>query len=79
MVEFNEGEWFRIAGRGYVFATTNKTDRTDFKDILNNTVLIQGNEYYVIGEEQRGYTSSRKGGLIGLLVKGPKKEPKVGK
>lgn len=74
-LEFNEGEWFNIHGRGNVFSTKNPFECKDFSHIFETFVIIKGNSYYVTGIEyfaiQLPYP---KGHSIGLLVRGPIKE-----
>jgi hypothetical protein len=69
-IEFVDGEWFKIAGRGNVFAT-NMPVSIDYS-LRNKTVIIQGHEYLVTGVELQATLDSGlyKGRKIGLLVRG---------
>lgn len=73
MLKFNEGEWWKIAGRGNVFAT--KMPEFHPVSMLNTEVLIQGETYTVIGVEMTRQNDSSlfKGRSVGLLVRGPVK------
>jgi len=77
MTKFGPGEWFDIAGRGHVYSTYNPEECDDFSHLLNKEVEIEGNIYMCTGVEFMGFSSFRKGRPIGILVRGPKREPKV--
>lgn len=67
MIQYNSISQHEIEGRGKVFVVENEKDRTQGKnELVGQTVLIDGKEYYVIGVE---YFTLRQGYKIGLLVK----------
>jgi translation elongation factor EF-Tu-like GTPase len=74
MIHFIEGEWHKIAGRGYVFATRMPEDHEG--SLLNKEVVINGHQYTVTGVEMFALHDSRlhKGRPVGLLVRGPRKD-----
>lgn len=73
-LEFTEGEWHYISGRGHVFAT--KMPRDYPVSFLGKEVIIEGNKYIVRGIEMFAVadTSLFKGRDVGILVRGNRKE-----
>lgn len=71
LLNFTEGEWFLISGRGNVFATKMPEDFDS--SLLNKEVLINGHKYTVKGVEKFAVVddSLYKGRKVGLLVRGP--------
>lgn len=74
LLSFTEGEWFKIAGRGHVFATKMPEDYEG--SLVKKDVLINGHQYTVTGVEMFATydTSLFKGRSVGLLVRGPRKD-----
>jgi len=80
MLKLKSEDCFKIAGRGTVFTFKNKEPFWS-KEVLNQTVEIDGHEYTVTGIEMFGKhrDTGEKGYLygigeaIGLLVRGEKK------
>lgn len=74
LIEFTEGEWFKISGRGNVYSA--KMPYSIDYSLLNKNVKIEGYEYLVTGVEMTRQLDSTlyKGRPIGLLVRGPRKD-----
>lgn len=77
MINFSNGEWFKISGRGNVYSTKLSKD-TWTNEIFKTNVLIDDEEYYVTGIESFAKARDKdsvKGYLykqnepIGLLVR----------
>lgn len=78
MIEFTDGEWWKIAGRGNVYAC--KMPVTIEGTFLNSEVKIEGHVYFVTGIEMFALNDRtlHKGRSIGILVRGPRKDSNEG-
>jgi translation elongation factor EF-Tu-like GTPase len=74
LLNFQEGEWFKISGRGHVFSTKMPEDHDE--SLLNKEVMIQGHTYLVTGVEMFTVCDNRlyKGRPVGLLIRGNRKD-----
>jgi hypothetical protein len=74
MIEFTGGEWWRIAGRGNVYAC--KMPETIEGSLHLKEVKIEGHVYTVTGVEMFAINDRtlHKGRSVGLLVRGPRKD-----
>jgi hypothetical protein len=74
VIEFHQGEWFHIKGRGHVFATKMPQDHD--KSLLGTDVKIGEFVYRVVGVEMQGLNdpSLTKGRAVGILVRGERKD-----
>lgn len=78
MKSFQNGEWFKIAGRGNVFATQVPEDMFS-RDIYRQNIQINGKQYFCTGIETFAKFREedpvkgclfKEGESIGLLIRG---------
>lgn len=74
MLQFDEGEWVYVTGRGNIFVT--KMPESFPGNLTYRDVQIQGKTYWVIGVEMQAKndTTLHKGRPVGILVQGPIKK-----